>query len=464
MNTTSPAALYRQPRRLPFLPPGFPRVVRHPLRGLRSAALIAGLAAALRAEDAVPVYTLDDCLRIGLAQSAGSINARRDQQIAAALAKQAGSEALPQLSLNGRYNRLDELQRIEFQDMNFEIGSLNNYSSQAELSQLLYSGGRVRAALEAARLNRSYADWTLQEKELETARGIRLAFNNVLLAGAAVDVRRESVAQLEALLEQTRQKNRGGTASDFDVLSAQVRLENEKPQLLLARNERAVGMEWLRRLVTTGGTVFEIRGELQFCPVKADLDRLLSAGLERRPALKAMEKTVALKEQDVIAARARAWPELRASAAYSGSAPYGLGTSDNGWEWHWNAGLTASWDLWNGGLTAGIVEQKKLEWEKMRTELDDSRNAVRAEIRAAFLELQYAERSAEAVRDSIALAEKALGIARVRYDAGLTTRLEFTDASLALSTARLAWYRSLHAYEAAVTKLEYATGIKRSEF
>ena len=83
-------------------------------------------------------YTLSDCLRIGMERSASALNARRDESIAEALIKQTRSEAFPKLGIDGAYTRLDETQEFDLGEGPVQVGTDDNYSVTATLSQLLY--------------------------------------------------------------------------------------------------------------------------------------------------------------------------------------------------------------------------------------------------------------------------------------------------------------------------------------
>ena len=61
-------------------------------------------------------------------------------------------------------------------------------------------------------------------------------------------------------------------------------------------------------------------------------------------------------------------------------------------------------------------------------------------------------------RENVALAERGLGIAQARYDAGLLSNLEVLDAQAALSQARLGYYESLHSYSLAKLNMRRARG------
>ncbi|MEI6972504.1 MAG: TolC family protein, partial [bacterium] len=137
-------------------------------------------------------FTLDDCIRTGLKRSAVATNARRDKEIARATVSQARSQVLPQLTADGGYTRLDEIQSMDIGGQMVEMGTLDNYSVDFRLNQLLYSGGKMHAAIKAARLAHVYADLELANVEEGLVRDIRIGFYDILLAKSMVAVKEES--------------------------------------------------------------------------------------------------------------------------------------------------------------------------------------------------------------------------------------------------------------------------------
>lgn len=413
--------------------------------------------------DAVKVLDLAGSLRIAAENSAVLANARRDERIAASKVTQARAAALPNFAVNGTYTRLDEVEEISFEGESFEAGTLDNYSLSAEVTQLLYSGGQVSAALRAAHQTREWSEWERRDTEFSIRRQVREGFYDILLAREAVEVRREAVRQLEDVLKDVRGKFERGAASEFDLLRAQVSLANERPALIAARNEHELARESFRKLLGLGTDGFELEGELELVPLEIPLDELLSLAVLHRPVILAQGVLVELREEDVVAERAETRPSLSTFFSYNGAKPYGFVSYDDDWEWHWNAGLSLSWDVWDGGLTAGAVREKRLELEKSREDLEELRKAVALEVRQAYLDMLHARESVLSGEGNVELAEKALRIARARQESGLGTHLEFTDANVALRTATLSHLRALHAHSVALAKLEYACGLKEEE-
>jgi len=409
------------------------------------------------------VYTIEDCVRIGLERSTAAANARRDETIAGAVIRQTVADVMPQLSLKASYTRLDEVQEATIGDETVEFGILDNYSATAEISQLLFSGGRASSAIKAAGLGRSFAQYGRAEADSTVVRDIRIGFHDILLAKAAVKVREESVRQFTAFLEQTKQKYENGAASEFDLLSARVKLANDRPNLIRARNAHQIAMANFSRLLSMDNEDFDVAGALTYKPVEGELDVFREQALRKRAALRQEEAGVRLREQDVAATSSDYWPTLRAFFAYSGANNYGIAAFEDEWEQHWNTGATFEWNLWDGGLTRGQVAEKRLQLEKARANLDELTRVIKLQVRQAYLDMRSAEEAIAAAEGSVELAAKALDIAGTRHRAGLATNLEFTDANLALSAAQFARYGALHAHMNAVARLQYACGSGRQE-
>ncbi|OQA27916.1 MAG: outer membrane channel protein [Verrucomicrobia bacterium ADurb.Bin345] len=427
------------------------------------AAILAVCAAGSAGSEDVLELTLEDCVRIGLDRSVRMANARRDEQIAGSRIRQVRAQVLPELKVRGSYTRLDEVESFDMGQGPIELGKLDNYAASAEASQLLYSGGSVRAALKAAELYRERSRLGTQRAEQELQRDIEVGFYGVLLAESHVEVQRESRDQLRAMVEQAEAKFRNETVSEFELLSARVRLANQEPALIRAQRDLEVARESFRNLLHLEEHQFRLRGELRFVPVAVDYEAWRAEGLKRRPELHEQERLVGLWQQDIRAERGKYLPTLRARATYSGANPSSFFSGESGWDWGWDAGLTLEWDLLDGGLRRGRVLEKKLELEKARDNLRDLERAVELEIRAAYLDLKHAAEAVAATANNVELAEKSMRIARTRYDVGLATYLEYTDANLALSDARLNWSGALRAHLAALAQLRCACGLSADE-
>ena len=404
-----------------------------------------------------PVFTLPECLALGLKQAASMRNARRDEQMSGARIGQVRAQVLPELKAKGGYTRLDEVAAFEFDGQSFEMGREDNWAASLEASQLLYSGGSVGAALKAAKLYRAAAQARMQAVDNELVRDVRVGFNDILLADEQVRVQEASLAQLEDLLKQAESRFRQQTVAEFDVLSARVRVANHRPLVIAARKQADLARAAFRNLVQLDAEDFELRGELAFAPDERPLADWQAQGAENRPELVEMRKYLGMREADVRSEKGGYLPQIRAFANYAGNDP-ASGSARDEWDWGWNAGVTAEWAVFDGLLRRNRVREKQLELDKARETLADTERQVALEIQNHYLELQQAAETVAASRETVELAEKSLEIARARYENGLATSLDYADANLALSVARLTRLQALHDHLNALARLQQASG------
>ncbi len=381
----------------------------------------------------------------------------RDEQIAGTRIGQVRAQVLPELKARGGYTRLDEAAAFDFDGARYEMGREDNYSAGLEASQLLYSGGSVGSALKAAQLYRQVARERVRAVRHTLIRDIRTGFADILLADEQVRVQEASLAQLEDLLKQAETRFRQQTVSEFEVLTARVKVANHRPLLIAARKQADLARATFRNLVQLEPVEFDLAGELEYRPAERPLAEWQRRGREQRPELVEQRLFLGMWAADIRAEQGGFFPQLRLFASYEGMNPES-GTAADVWDWGWSAGVTAEWEIFDGVLRRNRVREKRLELEKARETLADTERQVDLEIQAHYLDLQQAAETVAASQDTVALAEKSLEIARVRYENGLATNLDYTDANLAVNIARLTRLQALHEHMNARARLQQASG------
>ncbi len=410
--------------------------------------------------DEAHLYTTDQCVRRALEYAVPLANAHRDLEAANARIVGARSEAFPQLALKADYTRFDEVASFDFGDgRQVSFGQLNNYSAGLEVTQLLYSGGRIGAGIRAAGLYRRYAALSVERAARETRRDVVVACADLLLARKAVEVFARSVEHLEQFATREQARFEAQTASEFDLLSARVRAANEKPKWIEARNRLELARERLRTLAHLPPGPFDLAEDLSYAPADWSLDELLTHAVTRRPELIQMDLLAGLREQELQSVRSEQQPTANAFFSYTGANSSQNNPAQSEWDWRWTAGATVRWTFFDGGQRASRITEKRLEAAKARALAEDFRRAVTMEIRQAYLDMVHARESVAGGEEIVVLAQRSLSIAETRHQQGLATALEYAEANLALRTAQLALQTAVRDHLAAVERLRCAAAL-----
>jgi outer membrane protein TolC len=414
--------------------------------------------------------TLPDCLDLAMKQNPAILKAREEIRRTHGVIMEARAPAIPQINASGDYRNIDR-NTID----QTPLGSTTNttvfrnqeqpWFAKIEVSQLLYAGGRVSAALRAAKLVDQIAALGLQRTVADTILSVRTNFYQILLNKAQVQVREESVTLLEQQLRDAQSRYDVGAVPRFNVLRAEVELANAKPPLIRAQNDLRLSKESLVKLLaidsknqTNDFTPISFEGQLIYEHRAWELSKALQQALVLRPELLQAERQIGVAKANVTVASSGYKPEVSALANYNW---HDSAFSDNiDKTLHgWTVGATMSWALFDGMLTRGRVSQARAQLQEANLDYADTRREVELEVRQAYSDYLQTLELIEAQMKTVEQAEESLRLAEARFRAGTGTQLDVLSAQTALTDARSNEVQALHDYNVAIATLERVTGL-----
>jgi len=362
-----------------------------------------------------------------------------------------------------RYDTLSSLLMADFMAglaKGLPFGRANTYVSLVQVSQPLFAGGRISAARDMARRAQAASEHQLAETEADMVLQVRVAYLNVVLAqrlrAIAVDARRIAAEHLDQV-ELFRQ---AGTASQFDLLRARVDLENREPGVVLAENLARVAMLELKRLTNlpTDAPV-TLTSTFDTQPVEVDEGTLANL-IAERPALLAAQEMVALRRAGLKSARGDWFPTLAAQANLAFYA-YPTTVTPPGfsqWRKDWSLALAVSWPLFDGFARNGRIGEANAALSEATSQQAMLEEGMRVELSQAVGDYRTAVAQLRARQETSRLAQEAHDLADLRYQNGLATQLEVSDAALVLDQTRVNEVQGLADYVKALARLERLGG------
>jgi outer membrane protein TolC len=413
--------------------------------------------------------SLLQALNIALQQNATILKANNDLEASYGVVVQTRAIALPQLIASGQYKDTD---RNAIENIPFAPSTPDqNWNAGLQIVQSIYQGGKLVAAVRAAKVTKQQALAQYQATLTDTLLAVRLAYYDILLAAQQITVNEASVNLLQKELDDQQRRYDAGTVPHFNVLRASVSVANARPPLIQARNNYRIAKNNLANLLGYNlprdiweNIPLKLTDTLDATPYQINLPDALQQALTKRPELAALRNTEELQKLNITDASSGYKPNLSIFAGYNwlnrqfGNPPTYATPGPNEYLDGWNAGAQMSWDIFDGMLTHGKVVQAKALYTKSITAVDEEMRNIELEVRTAysdFLEAQEVLESQKTVQDE---AEEALREANARADAGTGTQLDVLDAENSLTQARSTQVQALHDYDAARARFERAIG------
>ena len=407
--------------------------------------------------------SLVDALNIALRQNATILEAKNDLEASHGIVVQTRAVALPTLQATGQYKDSDPRSIENFGPFTQPD---KNWNTGLQITQNIYEGGQLRAAVKAARATKFQALAQYQTTLMDTLLNVQTAYYDVLLAAQQIIVNEASVNLLQKELEDQQHRFNAGTVPHFNVLQADVALANERPALIQAKNNYRNSKNTLANLLgyNLPREIWEdiplnLNDTLAAEPYEVKLPDAIQKALSQRSELQALRETAELERLNIISAKAGYKPTVSVFAGYGWfNAKFSPPVTQDHEISGWDAGAQFTWNIFDGALTYGKVIQAKALYEKSETTLDDQARQIELQVRTAYSDFVEAKETLDSQEKVQEEAEEALREARARAQAGTGTQLDELNAETQLTQSRTTQIQALHDYETARAKLERAIG------
>jgi HAE1 family hydrophobic/amphiphilic exporter-1 len=413
----------------------------------RSSLFLAALAAAGVAGAAE--LDLDRAVATALADNPGlrAVEALRGQ-VAGGI-REARADAFPQLALNAGWGQSRSPAFLNSPDFEgileqfpggvFEPGTQELSTATIELTQPLWTFGKVGAAVDLAELVAGAAEEQIATARLDVALAAAEAYLQVLAAreGLATvesqrEFRRRDLERIESLLEL-------GEATELERLRAVAALAVVEPEVERRRGQVTVAETRLRQLLALpAGEPLELAPAREALPEPPPVERALAEALADRPELLdlALQSAAYGKQQQVTRADGR--PQLELTGFWGREVRLVTNLEDPLYSsWAFNFGLR--WEFFDGGRRRAQIAQLDSQRQQLELQRQDLAARLRLAADQALGDYRTARARAAAAETAAGAAREAERVARESYEQGIVTQTELLDAqSQAVSAAVVA--------------------------
>ncbi len=321
------------------------------------------------------------------------------------------------------------------------------------VSQTLYSAGRIPAARAGAAAGRTAAEIAYDAAKAQAVLEVAQAYFDAVAADQFVAIAESSLVLTDRALTQVKLAREVGTAAEFDLIRAQVARDNQRPLVIQAAGARTAAYLRLKQLLDlplTGPLTLTtpIRDDAAAAaspttPIALADERTVQpdTAVSARATVRQAEAQVRAQEGALRAAKLARLPALQLSSTYQRFAypPEGtfLPSALDLYFPNWNVTLGLSVPVLTGGRLRGERLVAEANLTEARERLQQSREGASVDALLAISQYEQAQAAYAASVGTDTQAQRAYAIAEVRFREGLSTSLELTQVRVQLEQARL---------------------------
>ena len=306
----------------------------------------------------------------------------------------------------------------------------------ASVTQLITDFGRTSNLESSSVFEAKAQDENATATRLQIVLATDEAFYNVLETKALLQVADETVKARQLLVDKVQALTDAKLKSDLDLSFSNVDLARARLLQLEARNNYEASISTLSAILGYLDRQDFVAEDpsTQTVPPETDAAPLVQQALNQRPEVRALEDEVTSASKYSKAEHDLWWPTVNANGVV-GSAPV---RDDHISNWFGAVGVNISIPIFNGFLFNARAKSADLETESRRKTLQNLQNNVARDVRNAWLDTQKAYERLSVTQQLREQANLALDLATQRYNLGLGSIVEFSQAELGKTEADIA--------------------------
>jgi outer membrane protein len=330
--------------------------------------------------------------------------------------------------------------------------------SGLSLGQMITDFGRTTNLVQMSKLAADAQDQATETTRAEILLDTGRAYFGLLRAEAVMKVADQTVAARELVADQVTALAQSSLKSTLDVSFANVNLAEAKLLQVQAQNDvQAADANLATALGLPGESRFIVSDEPMPPPLADRVEGLIQQAIEDRPELKDLRLRQSAADRFAKAEHDLYFPNIGVSGT-AGFVPTGNSTIRSRYG---AVGLNVTIPIFNGGLFKARQAEAELKARAATQNISDLQNRITRDVRVAWLNATTAYDRLALTQQLLDEAQLALDLAQSRYDLGLGSIVELSQAQLSLTSAQIANASARYDYQTERVITDYQVGALR---
>jgi outer membrane protein len=346
-------------------------------------------------------------------------------------------------------------------------GFLNNptlYSrigAGVSLNQLVTDFGRTKTLVQSADLHAQSQDQSTEATRTQLLLAVNQAYFDELRAEAVLKVAQETVSARQLVADQITELQKNSLRSTLDVSFANVNLSDARLLLATAENNINAAQVQLANALGMPGQAqqggFALSPEPSPGPLPDTVKPLVDQALRDRPDAAALRLEQTSAERTAKAEHDLYFPTVSV-AGVAGVVPTGVAEVPSRYG---GIGVNVNVPILNGHLFKARQTEAELRAQAVAQVLKELENRIQRDVEVAYLNATTAFQRIGLTAELLEQARMAADLSQTRYDNGLGSIVELSQAQLNVTAAEIANSSALYEYQAERANLAFQMGALR---
>lgn len=370
----------------------------------------------------------------------------------------AESNYLPNVDFATSYSRMGPISTISIPDMgSFSFVPHDNYSASFSVNQTVYDFGKTEKNVLLEKQGKELNIRSVEQVKQKLSQAVIANYYTLVYLQEALKIKDEQLKTLSEHLNYIRKKQETGSATQYEILTTEVRIStigNQKTDLETARQVQVCQLNSL--LGKPESTVQQVKKELNNSLPSLQNDALITSAMQNRDEMKLASEKAKLAQLRYNLTSYQNKPVVNAfltGGIKNGYTPYLYDPKAN-----FVAGVGIKIPVFDGKRKMYNMAQAKSAIQTNDQETEIARRGIVNEVVEGEANVKASQKKVEQGELLLRQATQAYSLAKVRFDSGVITNLELLEGSTAVSESRLQLLKAKIDYTVSLYKLKSATG------
>jgi outer membrane protein len=364
----------------------------------------------------------------------------------------------PEADVLASYSNIGPVTELSIPNMGtFQLFPANNYSAQVNIRQTIYDFGRTRENINFENENKLLSEQTLEQAKQKMSMMAISNYFTLLFLQYAIRIKDEQLSALNEHLDYVKKKMATGSATEYEVLTTQVRISEIESQKVELGASVSTQQAFLNSLIGNDQSANpvvknDLTTELPIIPS----DSLQSYAYKNRDEVLINQKRASLAELKYNMTQLVNKPMI--SFVASGGAKNGYVPELEKVKANYVVGLGLRIPIYDGSKSKYNGLQAKSVINSVSYESENTKRTISDELREAEAYMEASSKKLSQYELQLKQALKAYSLAQTSFKSGSITNLDLLDANTSVSQSRLLLLKAKIDYAASIYKLKAAIG------